>query len=634
MGTAAGSAACYDDAAMTTRVDDLQLWSWIDREAPELDEYLERCPGERGRVERIRATIRGVVRETTLPAPPLPERIGPYRVEGVLGEGGMGVVYRAEQENPRRPVAVKVIRSELAGRAEQVSRFQREALVLARLNHPGIARIHEAGQTEDGRHYLVMELVEGRPLGEYVRERSVPRAERLRLFVEIASAVHSAHESGVIHRDLKPANVLVDAEGRPRVLDFGLARIARSDLALSMSTQPATGGIAGTPQFMSPEQISGTHEELDRRTDVYALGVILFQLLTDELPYDLAGKSLPEMARTVCEKPPRRPEGIDPSLRGDLSTIVLKALEKEPGRRYASARAMADDVQRFLEDRPIRARPPTAVYRARKLVARHKAISVLVLAVLVLLAALLTPGSPIRIDAGNALVGGRGPTERSPFTRVRWAGATPHVEIEGRWYEPLEIDGLRVPLLVEFCRQTAEPEHWWRKRFAEDLVQVFDRLGRRLRAPVTVEARDLATGEHVTLERVAATARNRHAVWEDRGRLPFTDLRWSADTPEIEVRGRWYELIAVEGIAARALLEVAERDQPSLGRAELGIAFGDLLTEALGESPPPRMTLELRDLATGESLSLDRVESTSANGQTFIENRRRRDLSTVGESPP
>ena len=306
--------------------------------------------------------------------PRIPERIGQYRVRRILGEGGMGTVYEAEQERPRRTVALKVIRGPVAfGQTEThaLRLFQREAQTLARLEHPCIAAIHEAGCTDEGRHFFAMELVRGVPLNEYVRVTKPSTAVRLRLFQRVCEAIHYAHQRGVIHRDLKPSNILVDRDGSPKILDFGLAKIIDPDLTI-VSGVTEVGKIQGTLPYMSPEQARGAPQDINLLSDVYALGVILYELLTDQLPYDVRCTALPDAVRVICEEPPHRLSSVKRTLRGDVETITLKALEKEPTRRYQSAAAMAEDVERFLANQPILARPPTTVYQLRKLVARHK----------------------------------------------------------------------------------------------------------------------------------------------------------------------------------------------------------------------------------------------------------------------
>jgi WD40 repeat protein/predicted Ser/Thr protein kinase len=314
-----------------------------------------------------------------------PEALGRYRVVRVLGEGGMGTVYEAEQDNPRRTVALKVLRSGLASES-LLKRFTREAQILGRLRHPGIAQVHDAGVLDSGQPYFAMELIAGVPLDHYAREHALAVAARLELVARVCDAVQHAHERGVIHRDLKPGNILVDEAGQPRVLDFGVARAADADLQTTTARTQA-GQLLGTLNYMSPEQVTGDPEVLDARSDVYTLGVVLFQLLAGRLPYHLEHLPLPEAARVIREQEPSHLGSINTACRGDVETIVAKALEKDPARRYGSAEELAADLRRHLSNEPIRARPPSALYQLRKFARRHKALVAAVLGIGLALAA-------------------------------------------------------------------------------------------------------------------------------------------------------------------------------------------------------------------------------------------------------
>jgi len=307
----------------------------------------------------------------------IPKHIGAYRIIRRLGAGGMGVVYLAEQANPQRLVAIKVMRSDAAGQA--TARFRREADALARLKHPGIAHIYEAGQADvegERRAYIAMEYVAGRSLKAYVLEQAPPLHDRLALFTQICDSVQHAHQKSVVHRDLKPANIMVpeserSTNGAPvaKVLDFGVARFVDDDDAALTLSSPAH--ILGTLPYMSPEQVGGAGHEVDTRTDIYALGVIGYEMLSGELPYDVRGAPPAEIIRRISEASPRSLRGGPAHIDNDLETIFRKALEKDPQRRYTSAAALADDVRRYLRAEPITARPPSAIHQLRLLARRR-----------------------------------------------------------------------------------------------------------------------------------------------------------------------------------------------------------------------------------------------------------------------
>ena len=306
-------------------------------------------------------------------------RVGHYQVEAKLGEGGMSTVYLAVRADDayQQKVALKVLGSG-ADRADLSARFRAERQILASLDHPGIARLLDGGTTDDGRPYLVMEHIEGVPLDQYCEARHLGLDARIDLFRQVCAVVQYAHQRLVVHRDIKPSNILVDALGVPRLLDFGIAKLLEGAQLPGTIEATVTGQRLMTPQYASPEQIEGG--PITTASDVYSLGVLLYVLLTGHLPYRLPGTSSDALQRAVVEQDPERPSSdarrspqLRRELRGDLDNIVLMALRKEPGRRYASVALFAEDLRRYRERLPVMAQPNRLGYRARKFVSRHKA---------------------------------------------------------------------------------------------------------------------------------------------------------------------------------------------------------------------------------------------------------------------
>jgi len=306
-------------------------------------------------------------------APGTPQKIGKYTIKREIARGGMGVVYEAIQEEPRRTVAVKIMK-ETIGDEEALQRFRYEAQLLARLRHPGIAQVYEAGthDLETGSvPYFAMEYIpNARPLTEFAVAKKLGVRERLALFARVCDAVHHGHQRGIVHRDLKPSNILVDSNGRPRIIDFGVARSVDSDMA---AVQTQVGQLIGSLQYMSPEQFDADPNDIDTRSDVYALGVILYELLCDKLPYDVSSSTIVEAAKMVREYTPPKLSDTS-SADGDVETIASKALEKDRDQRYQSAHGMAADIRRYLNDEPISARPPSVAYQMRVFARRNKAL--------------------------------------------------------------------------------------------------------------------------------------------------------------------------------------------------------------------------------------------------------------------
>ncbi len=427
--------------------------------------------------------------------------LGEFRIDRLLAQGGMGRVYLARQRSPDRLVAVKVMRP-TGGSPVAGQRFQREAELLGRLQHPGIAQVFTAGSTlidGEATPYFVMEYVAGgEPLVLACDRAGLRPRPRLAMFADICAAVGSAHSLGIVHRDLKPANILVDAAGHPKVIDFGVARLPEDD----GGGFTETGVFVGTRQYMSPEQCDGGL--VDPRTDVYALGVILHELLTGQLPYDVAGRSLTETARVVREEIPRRLSIPDRRLGPGLETIAATCLAKRPADRYADARDLADDIRRLLVDLPLRARRPGVLAVCRAWARRHRAVVAAGVAAVVTAAGLslafLAAGRP-------SVTPGRGPTASIP--NIASTRSTPLQWVSVDFSEPVQAvsladfrlmrDGQPVPL--DGVEVVGRRERWEVRgldrvtategRYQLELIGTptspLDLSGRRLAAPARID---------------------------------------------------------------------------------------------------------------------------------------------------
>jgi serine/threonine protein kinase len=362
--------ACAYDADLRAEVDVL-LAHRVDTAA----DMMERCAADLA-LSRLDADIDGAKTGT---------RIGPYRILREIGRGGMGAVYLAERddEHYRQQVAIKLIKPGLGGDVIR-RRFRNEMQILAELNHSNIARLFDAGETVDGLPYLVMEYVEGSPINLYCEEHQLSIEQRLKLFSTVCAAVQYAHQHLVIHRDIKPGNILVTSDGLPKLVDFGIAKLLEHGTFASDLTATAMSFM--TPQYASPEQMRG--ESVSTATDVYSLGVVLYELLSGRLPYRFKSRMPHELAQAICDQDPERPSvavakedgearrlqtaKLRKRLHGDLDNIVLMAMRKEPQRRYGTAEQFAEDIQRHLNGLPVRARHDTFTYRAGKFIRRQK----------------------------------------------------------------------------------------------------------------------------------------------------------------------------------------------------------------------------------------------------------------------
>ena len=330
-------------------------------------------------------------------------KVDQYSIKRVIGEGGMGVVYEALQQSPRRTVALKMMKRGVTSKSA-MRRFEYEAQTLGRLRHDGIAQIYQAGTWDDGtggRPWFAMEYIQGaKTLTRYCKDKKLGNRERLDIFSKVCAAVQHGHAKGIIHRDLKPDNILVTSSGVPKVIDFGVARSTDSDMAVT-TLQTDVGAIIGTLQYMSPEQCDADPNDIDIRSDVYAMGVVLYELLCDQLPYALRHAAIHEAARIIREEEPRKPSSLDKRLRGDIETIAMKALEKDRDRRYQSATALEEDIDRYLAGDPISAKAPSAIDYLKRFARKHKAAAASIAVVFIVLVGAVIAISIYAIEANT-----------------------------------------------------------------------------------------------------------------------------------------------------------------------------------------------------------------------------------------
>ncbi len=483
---------------------------------------------------------------------PLPENIGPYRITRLLGEGGMGRVYEALQDTPvRRRVALKVMRSDMRS-AAGIARFNAERQTLALLDHPNIARIYDAGTQTDGSPWFAMEFVEGVPITRWAASHKLNLRERIELLLPVCDAVQHAHQKGVIHRDIKPSNLLVcDVEGVsiPKVIDFGIAKLTDAD---PDRTATRAGELVGTPEYMSPEQATLGSVDVDTRSDVYALGLVLYELLVGELPLslgELRRLAFDEMCRRIREDEAPAPSvklalsgsqdrratpsaGWVNHLRGDLDAVVLKALAKDRRQRYDSASFFAADLRRYLANEPVLATPPSWAYRMAKFTRRHRTASVAALVVLLALAASAVVASAGWIEARRALerteLARKSAQATSDFLRELFKAADPR-QNPGRTPDVRELLARGIERVASLDADPAT-----RAGVLESLADVALALGDTDKtAPILDEAIELrSAGPAAEPERLAFLLDRRAALARERADFDAAerDLRRALDT--------------------------------------------------------------------------------------------------------
>ncbi len=510
------------------------------------------------------------------------QQIGPFRIRRFLAAGGMGVVYEAEQEQPQRVVALKLLRQRIANHSAH-RRFQNEIEVLGRLNHPGIAQIYQAGvhevEVDDGPKlhvpYFAMELVDGaRCLTEHVLAEGLSFRAIIELMVEVCDAVHYGHTQGFVHRDLKPANLLVGKGGKPRVIDFGVARAIDSEQTLPSATE--TGKVVGTVRYMSPEQWD-PERAIDGRSDVFSLGTILFELLAGQLPYEVPSDSPYQAAVAIRELVPRRPSELKQELRGDLEVILMKCLEKDPAQRYESAQALAQDLRCWLEDRPILARTPGFLEQAFRLVRRHRAAAALALLFLLALVGGLAGTSVGYLRALEAEEIAR--NREAEATELRAAEATQRLKVQ----EALDLALLetqRAEKLTGFLTQMISSPRPDRGGYDMRLVDLLTEIEERLS-----EALPESPNEQVTVLMILAHTH------ETLGDFPKSERNYRA---------------------ALALLEQHFPRDSRIGRALVGISNSLHFSHRIEESRDLALQTRARLQSTGQlSADLDMMIARS-----------------------
>ncbi|MFA9479851.1 WD40 repeat domain-containing serine/threonine protein kinase [Phycisphaerales bacterium AB-hyl4] len=457
-----------------------------------------------------------VVTDATSPgSPATAPHLDGFQVRKLIGQGGMGTVWSAVQLSTGRQVALKLMRGGAFGSIQARARFDREIELLARLDHPNIAKLYQSG-THDGLYFYAMELVDGVPLNQYMSDGNLPLREQLQLMEKVCRAVDHAHRRGVIHRDLKPGNILVTSAGEPKVVDFGLAKHTSNETAGLASAVTREGAVAGTLVYMSPEQAAGELSSIDTRTDVYSLGVMLYERVTGQLPHP-PGTSPYELQHRIINVRPPSPRRCTPHVDRDLEAIILKAMRRDPGERYTTAAELADDLQRYQVGDPLRARPLTLAYVVRKRIAQHK---VRVVTAMLLLMLLLSAASfayvRVAVERDRAEASALR-TERTLYQhRLLMAKS--------------EIDNGQVGRAIELLDACPEPlRHWeWRhlRRQADSSDHTIEVSGTRLAAMAVDSIQGIIR---------TVTAEGRLEAWNTATGTPASPIERWIDDAELAV---------------------------------------------------------------------------------------------------
>lgn len=576
---------------------------------------------------------------------PLPATIGPFRIIGLIGEGGMGRVYEAEQDSPRRRVALKVIRPGVLTRGA-LRRFAHEAEVLAQLKHPGIAQIYQSGRVSVGgmlgsaeQPYFAMELVRGPTLTAFARERNMSVPQRMELLARVCDAVQHAHQRGVIHRDLKPGNILIEladdaAADRctPKILDFGIAKLANQEPSQTFATQ--TGQVVGTLAYMSPEQIGGGLG-LDTRGDVYALGVIGYELLAGKVPIDVAHLQLAEAARRIHDEDPARLGSMHHQLRGDVETIIAKAIEKDPQRRYSTAAELAADIRRWLHDEPIAARPASSLYQLRKFARRNRGLVGGAAAVVAALVIGATAATYLAVSENRArrladaaarranlsaaladLKGGNASSARQRLSQVDpaargWEWRYLSRQCDSSFAMLPTPDG---PLCLAMPRREGDPPHappevlvlssderpvrsWHPGVRGHELKSLFNLEPGFTFAEIAADGRTLILLRGETLQAVALDDPPGRERWQHRGVGAMQSGAISMDGQQVVVSRADRELVFLDTLTGRELRQVRAPDGaarlPRFARVQLGAALA-----TPGDAQPRTLVLTTSTITT------------------------------------